>query len=117
MHPLSQSKRRLQADIHRLLSQLMQTEINDPRLIGISITRVESSSSGHGMLIWVHHIKADPADSERRLNRLAPHFMYLLRHALPRQRLPDLHFRWDDAMDRGGKIVLLLDTFKRSDEA
>ncbi len=112
MRPLSQSQRRLRTDMHRLLSQLIQTEISDPRLIGMSITRVESTSSGYGLIIRVHRMKADPVDCERGLNRLAPHFMHLLRHALPRRRLPKIRFQWDEAMDRGGDVIQLLNDLK-----
>jgi len=97
--------------MHRLLSQLMQTEISDPRLLGVSITRVETTPSGHGLIVWIHHHSADAMDTERRLNQLAPHLMHLLRQALHRQRLPKLRFSWDEAMDKGEKVMRLMQDF------
>jgi ribosome-binding factor A len=103
--------------MHRLLSQLMQREISDPRLIGISITRAEITFSGRGMTVWVHRLEVDdPKDCEDRLNRLVPHFMYLLRQALSKQHLPEIRFRWDETMEKSGKVLHMLRELEGEDE-
>jgi len=103
------SNHRLHADIHRLLSTLMQRDISDPRLTDINITRIEPASGGQKLIIWVHgyHTK-DQADCINRLNRLASHFMHELSHALVRRRLPRLSFQWDSVIDSSGEVLDIL---------
>lgn len=109
MRTTSTSNRRLHADIHRLLSTLMQRDIADPRLTDINITRIEPVAGGQSLIIWVHgyHTK-DQTDCISRLNRLASHFTHELRHAMARRRLPGFSFQWDNAVDRGGEVLDVL---------
>ena len=114
MQASTPSQRRLHADIHRLLTTLMQREISDPRLVGIGITRVEAAHHNHLLRVWVH--RGGEVDSEacvHSLNKLAGHFMHELRRALPRRRLPTIRFFWDEPFDEGGKV---LDILKRLGE-
>jgi len=100
---------RLHADIRRLLSTLMQRDIADPRLIGACITRTRSSHGGQKLQVWVHRPGEIDTDAFiGGLNKLAPHFSYELRRAMPRRRLPELVFLWDDAIEAGGDMVRLL---------
>lgn len=111
----SSGQDRLQKDIHRLLTTLMQREIDDPELFGISITRIETSKAGQGMTVFVHRM--DTADSRalvERLNRMRPHFEHELRRALPKRRFPSLRFDWDDAFDKSGNVIDLLSRMERS---
>jgi len=105
----SSAQDRLHKDILRLLTTLMQREIDDPELFGIAVTRVESSKAGQGMNIFVHRM--DVADSRLvidRLNRMRPHFEHELRRALPKRRFPSIRFSWDDAFDKSGSVIDLL---------
>jgi len=102
-------KDRLQKDIHRLLTTLMQREIDDPLLLGVTITRLESSKAGQGMSIFVHAMgSGDSGAVVERLNRMRPHFEHELRRALPKRRFPSLRFCWDDAFDKSGSVMDLL---------
>jgi len=101
----SSGKGRLQKDIHRLLTTLMQREIDDPKLFGISITRLEPSKAKQGMTIFVHQMnEKNPASIVESLNKMCPHFEHELRRALPKRRFPSLRFRWDDAFDKSGVV-------------
>lgn len=105
----SSGRDRLQKDIHRLLTTLMQREIDDPELLGISVTRIETSKAGQGMTVFVHRMDVvDPRALTERLNRMCPHFEHELRKALPKRRFPSLRFGWDDAFDRSGNVIDLL---------
>jgi len=113
--PSSSGKGRLQTDIHRLLTTLMQREIDDPKLFGITITRIESSKAQQGMSIYVHRMdEADPKDIVERLNRIRPHFEHELRRALPKKRFPSLRFRWDEAFDKSSSVLDVLNKLERS---
>lgn len=113
--PMTQNQQRLQADIHRLLTTLMQREIDDPRLLGVSVTRLELSKGNQSMTVWIHRIREEnSAETIEILNRLAPRFQHGLRRALPRKRIPSLHFKWDDAFDAGGHVMDLIRNLERS---
>jgi ribosome-binding factor A len=102
-------KDRLQKDIHRLLTILMQREIDDPKLFGITVTRLEPSRARQGMTVFIHRMdEDDPAAVVERLNKICPHFEHELRKALPKRRFPSLRFRWDDAFDKSGVVNDLL---------
>ncbi len=105
----SSGKDRLQKDIHRLLTILMQREIDDPKLFGITVTRLEASRAKQGMTVFVHRMdEHDSAAVVERLNKICPHFEHELRKALPKRRFPSLRFRWDDAFDKSGVVNDLL---------
>jgi len=109
-------KARLYADIQRLLAVLMQRDIADPRLVGLSITRLEVVHGGQQVRILVHK----PGESDKtektacitQLNRLAPHFAHQLRQAMPRRRLPGMNFCWDHAIDGAANVTDLLDSLR-----
>ena len=108
-------KDRLQTDIHRLLTTLMQREIDDPKLFGVTITRLEPSKAQQGMSVYVHRMnEADPKDVVDRLNKIRPHFEHELRRALPKRRFPTLKFRWDDAFDKSSSVLDVLSQLERS---
>lgn len=103
------ARKRLYADIHRLLATLMQSEVSDPRLRGVCITRIEAKPAGHDVTVWVHRPDDEDHEAcERRLNTLAPYLMRRLGRALPKSRLPRLHFHWDDALDKGDAVLSAL---------
>ena len=112
--PSSSGKGRLQTDIHRLLTTLMQREIDDPKLFGVTITRIEPSKAQQGMNIYVHRMgDVDPKDIVARLNKICPYFEHELRRALPKKRFPSLRFRWDDAFDKSSSVLDVLSQLER----
>ncbi len=106
-------QKRFLADIQRLLSTLLLRDISDPRIQGVSITRVERAGR-QALHIWVYHhgdVEADACIDA--LNRMAPHFGHELRRALPRRRLPEILFMWDAAFEKSGEVLQLLRELNR----
>lgn len=102
-------KERLYADMRRLLATLMQRDIADPRLAGVSITRTEAVHGGQQLRVLVHRPgEKEPEACVKLLNQLAPHLAHELRHAMPKRRLPGLKFCWDDAIDGAASVNSLL---------
>ena len=102
--------RRFEADMHRLLTTLMQREVDDPMLLAMSITRFELMDAQGHAIAYVHSMLTEDKDEAvKRLNSLRSHFLHLLRKAIPKKRLPELEFRWDDALDKTHRV---LDTIK-----
>lgn len=97
------------ADLHRLLSILLQREVEDPRAMGVTITRVEESRKGRMLNVWVHRPNCQDREAcIAVLQRLVPHFRFALRRALPGRKIPDLTFAWDDALDQAQRVILKL---------
>lgn len=116
--PGKSGKARLYADIHRLLATLMQRDIADPRLAGISITRVEAVHGGQQVRVMVHKPGGDEEQAMciERLNQLASHFAHQLRHAMPKRRLPGLKFCWDDSIEGAANVTRLLNAMEFSND-
>ncbi|HXH72536.1 MAG TPA: 30S ribosome-binding factor RbfA [Mariprofundaceae bacterium] len=114
MRATTANQRRLHADIQRLLATLMLRDISDPRLQGVSITRVEPSKGHHTLNVWVHRFnEEDVKGCMAGLERMKPHFEHELRRAMPRCRIPAIHFAWDKAFDDSGRVLQLLKDLER----
>lgn len=108
------NQRRLHADIQRLLATLLLRDISDPRLQGVSITRVEPSRGNQALTVWVHRFnEEDVKGCIQGLERMKPHFQHELRRAMPRCRIPAIHFAWDKAFDDSGRVMQLLRGLER----
>jgi len=111
----SPAKNRIQADIQRLLTTMIQRDANDPCFLGMMVTSVDVSRDNQSAVIKVHGMKRDEADIlVDRLTRMTPHFEHGLRRSLGKKRLPKLKFSWDTALDAGNDMVELLNKLERS---
>jgi len=111
----SPAKHRIQADIQRLLTTMIQRDANDPCFLGMVITSVDVSRDNQNAVIKVHGMKRDEADMlVDRLTRMSPHLAHGLRRSLGKKRLPKLNFSWDTALDAGNDMVELLNKLDRA---
>lgn len=109
MRSVPASQRRLYADIQRLLGILLLRDVSDPRLQELSITRIEPSRGNQSVTVWVHRFQCDDVkELMQGLDRMKPHFAHELRRAMPKRRLPSIHFAWDKAFDDSGRVLQLL---------
>ncbi len=92
--------------MHRLLTTLLQRDVEDPMLLGISLTRFELMDANGQAIAHVHSmLPMDKKEAIKRLNSMCPHLLHMLRKAMPKKRLPDLVFRWDDALDKTHQVL------------
>jgi len=111
----SPAKHRIQADIQRLLTTMIQRDANDPCFLGMVITSVDVSRDNQNAVIKVHGMNRDEADMlVDRLTRMSPHLAHGLRRSLGKKRLPKLNFSWDTALDAGNDMVELLNKLDRA---
>ncbi len=97
---------RFQTDYHRLLTTLLLREVEDPLLLGISLTRLDLADAKGHAIAYIHSMMpVDKQECVKRLNQLSPHLSHLLRKAMSKKQLPELIFRWDDALDKTHRVI------------
>ncbi|MDQ6975795.1 MAG: 30S ribosome-binding factor RbfA [Mariprofundaceae bacterium] len=106
----NKNNQRLQRDIQRLLTQLLQRDVDDPSLAMITLTDVSISQGAYDAVLRVYSHEPDVVakDCITRLNRMVPHFEYALRQALKRRTMPHLQFVWDEGMDKTASLMQVL---------
>lgn len=105
--------RRVGEQIRRILAQLLQDEIHDPRIGMVTLTAVEVSRDlSHAKIFFT--VLDDDADAASKTRDALSHASGFLRRALGRQiklRLtPELHFEYDRSVERGRRLTSLIDS-------
>ena len=101
---------RIAGRIRQILSVLILREVSDPRLQGLTVTDVEIDSELMYARIYVNAL----GEEER-----MPEIMGALKQAkgflrrevgkrLSLRRVPDMGFYWDESLDRGARMDMLL---------
>lgn len=96
------------------LTELLHTRVNDPRLEMITVTGVEVTPDTRRADVYVTAL----GDSEARADAMAglqSAAGFLRRELGQRLRLrntPELVFHWDESLERGERIDLLLDKIR-----
>jgi ribosome-binding factor A len=105
--------------IQRLLSELIRLELKDPRVHMLTITDVEVSTDMSHAKVFVTTLDA-PEQRKDTLAGLA-HAAGFLRSALSRKltlrTVPQLHFIYDESVERGTRLARLIDESVQEDAA
>lgn len=116
--------RRVEEQIQRLLSEVMRSELRDPRVNGVVITEVRASRDLG--VAWIHYsllgAETSPspetlADVQAGLDRSAGFLRSQLARGLATRTVPELRFRYDSAAQRGRDLEALIDTAVARDGA
>ncbi len=102
---------RVSGRIRQILSELLLREVSDPRLQGLTITRVELDPELVSAKIWVNAMGEEDRMQEI-LFGLEHAKGFLRREVGKRVRLrktPELHFRWDASLEQGERINRMID--------
>ncbi len=103
---------RVNSLLRQTLSELLQREVKDPRLDGfISITAVDTSSDMKFAKVYVSRLDGDEDRQEilRALATAAGFFRRAMAGSLRLRRIPQLSFKWDDSIERGDRLLRLID--------
>lgn len=109
--------RRVEEQIQRLLSDLIRSQLRDPRAAGVVITEVRASRDLG--VAWIHYsligVESRPsaealADVQAGLDRSAGFLRSQLARELSTRTVPELRFRYDEAAQRGRDLEQLIDT-------
>ncbi|MFN8528209.1 MAG: 30S ribosome-binding factor RbfA [Anaerolineae bacterium] len=101
---------RMAGRIRQILSELLLREAGDPRLMGITITRVELDVEMQFAKVWVNALGEEEREAEI-LMALQHAKSFLRREIGKRVRLrktPDLQFKWDASLEQGERINRLI---------
>ena len=98
--------------IRQEISELLQRQVKDPRLGAfITVTEVATSTDLKRAKIFISHIASEEERKET-LSALASasgFFRRELGKRLDLSRIPEFSFHWDDSIERGDRLLKLID--------
>ncbi len=109
---------RVGPQIQRELAQLVRDELDDPRLglITIQAVRVVRDFSHAKVYFTFIGGTLETKEVTKVLKETAPFFRHELGHRLNIRTLPQLHFVYDDSIEKGAHLSALIDKAVESDE-
>lgn len=103
---------RVNSVIRQEISDLLHRQVKDPRLGNfIAITEVSTSADLKYAKIFVSHIGSQEKKQEtlQALNSASGFIRRELAQRLKLHNIPELSFQWDDSMERGDRLLKLID--------
>ncbi len=98
--------------IRQEISELLQRQVKDPRLGSfVAITEVSTSPDMKYAKVFVSHVGSVEEREEilRVLAAASGFFRKELARHLKMRRVPELSFEWDDSIERGTRLLDLID--------
>jgi ribosome-binding factor A len=102
---------RIADQIQRELSELVREELRDPRVKMVTITGVEVSRDQSHAKVWFTTLGTpeDAGACGEGLSRAAGFLRAGLAHRLSTRTVPELHFSYDESIERGVRLSRLID--------
>ena len=101
---------RVAEQVRRDLADLIQNELKDPRVGMISLTAVELTPDyAHAKVFFTTLNSEHLEEVERGLKRSAGFLRRELGRRIHIHTLPELHFIYDNSLERGASMSLLID--------
>lgn len=98
--------------IRQILSELLLRDVNDPRLVDVTITRVEIDRELQHANIYVNALADEERNEEvmQALDRANGFFRREVAQRVQLRRAPELHFHWDPTLAYAEEVNRLLDS-------
>lgn len=109
---MSHRLERVNSLIREELSEMLRRDIKDPRLgTFVSITGVVTSPDLKNATIYVSYFGSneEKQGTIKALVSATGFFHHELVKRLDMRHVPDLHFQWDDSIERGARLLHLID--------
>lgn len=110
-------RRRVGAELHRLLNELLRTEVKDPRLENVTVNDVEMS--GDLSVAKIYYSTLDPdaptEDAQIGFAKASGFLRGRIGQALRLRRAPELHFIRDESARRGAELTRLIDSVRAAE--
>ena len=102
---------RIAEEIQRSLAELIRLEVRDPRVGLVTLTGVElSRDQSHAKVFFTILGSSDAAEEAGRgLQHAAGFLRSELAHRLTTRKVPELHFAFDESVERGVRLSRLID--------
>lgn len=108
--PSSKRRSRVAEQLHEVLSILLEFEVADPRIAGVTVVDVEIDRELMYATVYVNAYDEEPAEVLRALDHASPFLRRQVAQRVQLQHAPELRFRWDDTLERARRIDSLLDS-------
>jgi ribosome-binding factor A len=107
---MSQRKERLDSQIRQELMDLLQREMQDPRIGFATVTRVETARDlGHArVFVSVYGTDEEQARTMAALDAATPWLRRRLGERLQIRHVPELSLRRDESIESGDRVLRLL---------
>ncbi|MFC7302128.1 30S ribosome-binding factor RbfA [Cognatiluteimonas weifangensis] len=100
---------RVSAQLRRELGTLVHEAVRGHGLPSLSVSDVEVTRDLAHARVWVTALQPErAAEALKALKALAPELRYQLAQAVKLRHVPELHFHYDESVDRGERIESLL---------
>jgi ribosome-binding factor A len=110
---------RLNSLLRQEISDLVQRQVKDPRLGSfVSITGVEISADMRYAKVFVSCL-GDDSEKQKTLSALASASGFIrheLGERLKTRRIPELHFKLDDTIEKADRVLRLIDNIVAEEE-
>ena len=102
---------RIAEEIQRSLAELIRLEVRDPRVGLVTLTGVELSRDQSHAKVFFTVLGPESAAEQalEGLGRAAGFLRSELSHQLTTRKVPELHFAFDDSVERGVRLSRLID--------
>ena len=102
---------RIADQIQREIAELVRTEVRDPRVGLVTFTGVELSRDQSHAKVFFTVLGAGPVieEAQEGLDRAAGFLRSQLAHRLTIRKVPELHFAYDESVERGVRLSRLID--------
>ncbi len=96
---------RLNSEIQKQVSVIINNEINDPRIVGvISVLRVETTKDLSFATIYLSIYNDNPKETFEAINNASGYIRKLLSQKVDIRSTPKLIFKFDDGIAQSAKI-------------
>lgn len=100
---------RVSAQLRRELGTLVHEAVREHGLPSVSVSDVEVTRDLAHAKVFVTALQQERSkEAVKALKELAPQIRYQLGRAVKMRHVPELHFHYDDSVDRGERIDNLL---------
>ena len=105
--------------IRQEISELLRRQVKDPRLgTFVAVTAVVTSPDLRRAKVFVSGIssKEEKQETLNALTGASRYFRKELAKNLRLRRIPELSFQWDDSIERGDRLMRLIDQISSTDQ-
>ena len=100
---------RVSAQLRRELGKIVHETVRNHGLPSLSVSDVEVTRDlAHAKVFVTALMQESSAEAVKALKALTPEMRYQLGRAMKLRHVPELHFHYDDSVDRGERINNLL---------